>query len=348
MLVALLVVAGLLVCVGVLSERKRRVRSDLPPAKISDGEPLRGDENAEPTTNVRNGGEQLVRIVFFLVGGGLLLKMCSGLFSRPDSMTKGRLLRVRNRARLPRTRHGDDWHHGAGPEVANLAPAERAALGELWLLAAHMEHASVAAFSSLSLHLSALGAPPALLVRTHQAALDEIRHAQRCYAIASAYAGRALSAGPIVELQHPGKHGGVDLVRLAVGSLVDGCVAEGLASDVARHSAQAATDPVVRETLAMIADDEAGHAELAWAILQWCIDQHDPAVLGALTDRIARLHQQVTPALPSPAGVAAAALTAHGVVSQSALGTLATARIDAVATRARALLQRTAAPALAA
>jgi hypothetical protein len=50
------------------------------------------------------------------------------------------------------------------------------------------------------LHLAALGAPASLVELAHLAALDEIRHARRCFALASAYAGRVWTPGPIAGL----------------------------------------------------------------------------------------------------------------------------------------------------
>lgn len=93
----------------------------------------------------------------------------------------------------------------------HLARDQRDALAKLWLISARMEHASVAAFSQLSLHLAALGAPSELVERIHVAALDEIRHARRCYAIASAFAGKALTAGPIAEFAELGAFSAADL-----------------------------------------------------------------------------------------------------------------------------------------
>lgn len=62
---------------------------------------------------------------------------------------------------------------------------------------AQLEHASVAAFSSFSLSLLALGAPSRLLRSCAMATLDEIRHAELCFALASEYLGRALAPAPL-------------------------------------------------------------------------------------------------------------------------------------------------------
>jgi hypothetical protein len=252
-------------------------------------------------------------------------------------MTKGRVLRIKNRAQLPELATGDGW--GAKEVVLEhtLTDDERRALGELWLLAARMEHASVAAFSQLSLHLSALGAPASLLTAAHRAALEEVRHAEQCFAIARAITSVAHTAGPIVALDRGGGPA-IDLTRLAIGSLVDGCLAEGIASDVARQGSLRAEEPTIRATLAMIAREEAGHAELAWDVLGWCLARGGEPVYRAVADRVEALGGELAPRLPPIAGVDDAALARYGVIDQSALGAIASTRIAAVQERARGLL----------
>ena len=167
------------------------------------------------------------------------------------------------------------------------------------------------------------------------AALDEIRHARRCYAIASAFAGKTLTAGRIAELATPDATP-IDPIRLAIGTLVDGCVAEGVAADVARTASTVATDPVVRDALAMIARDEETHAELAWSVLAWCLELR--GVRRAVAARVARLDDELAPKLPDLGGFSAAGLAAHGVLDQARIGALAAARIDAVRERASLLV----------
>jgi hypothetical protein len=57
----------------------------------------------------------------------------------------------------------------------------------------------------LSLQLAALGAPADLLRRTHEAALDEVRHAERCYSLASDFGAERYSAGAIPAFAAPGR-----------------------------------------------------------------------------------------------------------------------------------------------
>jgi hypothetical protein len=253
-----------------------------------------------------------------------------------EGMTKGRLLRLRGKAVLPPVARGDGWHDGAVPRTEHLAAAERRMLAEAWHTAARMEHASVPAFSQLALHLAALGAPAELIERSHRAALDEIKHARRCFAIARAYGGEPWTAGAIPGLGR-GDDRAVDLVRLAVGSLVDGCVNEGIAADVAGNGARGAEDPVIRESLAMIADDEERHAELAWSVLAWCLDTGGEPVRAAVAARAARLDAELAPRAPDFTGVAPERLAAHGLFDQDTIGALAARRVVAVRERALAM-----------
>jgi hypothetical protein len=260
--------------------------------------------------------------------------------------TKGRVLRIRNRAQLPEPALGEGW---AGDEIVlrgSASARERRVLGELWLLTARMEHASIAAFSQLGIHLCALGAPARLLEATHRAALDEIRHARACFAVVHALTGVRQTAGPILALATSDPQP-IDLIRLAIGSLVDGCVGEGIAADVASRGGELAEEPAIRQVLAMIAEDEARHAELAWDVLAWCLFEGGPAVERVVRARVAVLDRELDPRLPDIPGMDAAMLARHGVIDQDALGKLASARIAAVRERAHALVGKDA-PAMAA
>lgn len=270
------------------------------------------------------------------LGAGIGLVIHEFFNMGPLMSTKGRLLRLRGRAHLPELAEGNGWNDATAPHVDALGAEDRAVLAAAWLASARMEHASIPAFAQLSIHLAALGAPSDLVERCHRAALDELRHARRCYAMASAFAGTSLTAGPIPELAR-GARTPVDLVRLAVGSLVDGCVAEGIAADVASRGARAAKDPVVRETLDMIAKDEATHAELAWSVLEWACASDETAA-HAVAARAHRLGQELAPRLPEVPGFTPARLADHGLCDQRTLGDLATRRIAAVRSRALALV----------
>lgn len=263
-------------------------------------------------------------------------EVLQGLSGLGHGMSKGRVLRVRGRARLAAPARDDGW--AGDPVVLTGAPSshERRILGEMWLVTARMEHASIPAFGQLGLHLAALGAPSRLVEASHRAALEEVCHARACFAIVQALTGVRESAGPIAELAAPAQDP-IDRVRLAIGSLVDGCLGEGIAADVAARAAAQAQEPAIREILAMIARDEAGHAELAWDVLAWCLDG-DLGVARAVRARIAILDRELAPRLPDLPGLDPAALARWGVIDQDRLGAIAAARIAAVGARASALL----------
>lgn len=196
-------------------------------------------------------------------------------FFMPHS--KGRLLRIGGKAVRARSIRSTDWvEEGATalPGDLSLDRAQRQRLAAVWTLYASMEHASVPAFGRLAESLVRLGAPAALVRRAHEAALDEIRHAQRCYAVASALSGAPVGPAPLAALddrpRSPARERRTLLVELAHGSLRDGALAEGVAAANARAAA-AQADPWVRPLLTEIATDEARHAQLGADVVAWCL-----------------------------------------------------------------------------
>ncbi|RKH16398.1 ferritin-like domain-containing protein [Corallococcus praedator] len=264
------------------------------------------------------------------------------------NFSKGRVLRLKGRARVARRALGDGWADDAAPALEGLTPWQRTVLGEAWMYSASLEHASVPAFAKLSLKLSSLGAPSELLEACHLAALDEVRHARRCFAFARAYSGLPWSAGTIPELgqerplpSNPGEAD--DWSRLVRGSLLDGCLGEGLAASVAGEAARRASDPVVRETLAVIAEDEGRHAELAWDVIAFALERGGGKAKQALRQALEALEAQQTPALPRIPGVDEAFLARNGVLPQAELGRLMEECLQRTRVRASAWVEPSAA-----
>lgn len=251
---------------------------------------------------------------------GAILDACSeGL-----DFTKGRLLRIDGRARLPRRRRGEGWKEDLQLDVSDVPVLDRVVLGELWHLAARMEHASIPAFSKLSLQLAGLGAPDELLTRCHEAAIDEIDHARRCFAVASAFLDQPLTAGPIPELL--GARAPVaarsreeSLTHLALASLVDGCLSEGVAAEAARRAAERATNPGIKAVLEVISRDEFVHAALAADVVAFCCEAGGKPVRDAVAAERARLSQRERPSTDPLWVVSEQRLTRHGLLSQHEL-----------------------------
>ncbi len=209
------------------------------------------------------------------------------------------------------------WTRGLSPEVQHLSRSQRSQLCEHWSAIAAMEHASVASFARALLELVAVGAPAELLAATQGALADEIRHAQRTFALASAYGGRELGPGPLAI--EGALCGAGDRRRLAEAVAREGCVSETLAAAEVRAASEAASDPVIRRALAEIAADEEEHSRLAWRTLNWLLEGlSSEAVAGV----IKVLYRALDEALASADSVANedASLEAFGVLSAEARG----------------------------
>jgi hypothetical protein len=198
-------------------------------------------------------------------------------------------------------------------DLSSMDPALRRRVGELWARDALFEHASVASFSRFSLHLMAVAAPPDLLSDAHRAALDEVKHARLCFALASAYAGEPLGPGPLPldgDILGP-----LDLPTVTAATVREGCVGETLASLEAATAFEAATVEAVKEALAAITEDEARHAELAWRFVRWALDTGEPGVDAA----VAQAFKEALEAPPPPPAAEDPmdeGLAAHGRLSE--------------------------------
>jgi hypothetical protein len=203
----------------------------------------------------------------------------------------GRPFLVEEAPRTAAVRRGSGVAWGSAgavaPRVADLSPGERAELAEAWTRDGLFEHASVASFGRFALELLAAGAPADLLDGAHRAALDEVRHARLCLSLASAYAGEPVEPARFpfddrVEVTS-------DLAVLAARAAREGCVGETIAAVHAAEQLSRATDPAVRAALAIIAEDEARHAELAWRTVRWAIGEGGAPVRDAVAAVFASL-----------------------------------------------------------
>jgi len=223
----------------------------------------------------------------------------------------GRPLRRRNgRLRLARSRRGHS--HLTDRQALRLSPAVRRALGDHWRAQGEMEHASVVAFHDLARRLTAVGAPTALVERAIRAAGQEADHAQRCFDLAGRYLGQNLLPGRLRRPIRLPRSRETELARLAVEALRDGVLNEGYAAWLAARQAERADDPRVRDTLLIIARDEAEHAEMSAAVLAWCLDQGEANAVTAVHAAAACMPSMVISCV-IPIGVDAQVLADHGL-----------------------------------
>jgi hypothetical protein len=263
-----------------------------------------------------------------------------GFFAGAMGGAWGRPLRIKGRQLHPELREGADWAAGGTPDARALDLPTRRALEALWLHDAQKEHASVPAFSRISWLLAAIGAPAELTSWAHRAALEEIDHAQRCFALAAGYGGRTFTVEPMPDLLLGGLGDVRDpLVTLAVESLKDGCLLEDFNADVAARCAAVCEEPVTRDVLERIAREERSHAEFSWALLDHLLATGGARVEQALRHALSELEQVQRPTNATPekarliALADAAQLRRHGRLEDGEWAAAWDARL--VATRAR-------------
>jgi hypothetical protein len=234
-------------------------------------------------------------------------------FTCQDKGACGRPFLVEGAVRQSELAAGRDWQ---AEELASRLPLAlsretREAIATHFAEAGLMEHASIAAFARFSLQLLALGAPPELVGACTEAMADETRHARQCFGLAARYAGRSFAPGPLDVTGALAEVSLRDVLELVVR---EGCIGETAAALEATWAADAAADPVVREVLRGIAEDEGRHAALAFKFVAWAVAR-EPA-LGELVERLlgeAREKAKLAPLHPSPEH--GAGLESHGVLS---------------------------------
>lgn len=228
----------------------------------------------------------------------------------------GRPLIVNGGARTaPAVRRGDWNAVGVMPDVRNLDPALRAALGEHFRCVAALEHASIASFSRFTLELLSLGAPPNLIADAQRAALDEVEHAQIACALASAFEGREIGPGPL-DVR------GVDICsdrsRILASLIEEACIGETLAAAEAAALAPEIVDPALRRAYERIAGDELRHAVLGWRALAWLLEGADA---GART-HVGRLFERAMAAVSRDPSAPPCVAPAYGLPEARELGAI--------------------------
>jgi hypothetical protein len=220
--------------------------------------------------------------------------LASGSFSR------GRQLRRFGRVLLPPLARKGDW----AAETGRLSTEAGAPLAAQWRENGRTEHASVGAFARLTLDLLALGAPPALVAAAQRDALDEIAHTEACFALARSIDGVPSSPGAFPQASRARTLSGIRFIalgELAVDSLVDGALHEGLSARVISKLARRCEVPEITSTLRRLAADEGRHAAHGWDVVEWCVEQGGESVLRALEGALRGLPETMRTPLPAEA-----------------------------------------------
>jgi hypothetical protein len=215
---------------------------------------------------------------------------------------RGRQIRRFGRPVFARVVPGGSWARtkvsiAALSEVPNGVAAQ-------WRENARTEHASVAAFARLTLDLMALGAPPHLISASNADAIDEIRHAELCFSLAGSIDGEKKDPAPFPQprrarLLPPTRTMG--LAMLAVDSLIDGALHEGVSARIIAKLAKSSDIPAIRGVLKELAADEGRHSAHGWDVVEWCLAEGGRPVASALLGATRTLPARLTSSLPKPA-----------------------------------------------
>jgi hypothetical protein len=224
------------------------------------------------------------------------------------TFTRGRQIRSFGKILLPPVEAGGAWTTSA-MSITDMDfyvddGETRGALASQWRENGRTEHASVAAFARLTLDLMALGAPPQLVADANHDALDEIRHAQLCFGLARALDGRVESPGPFPEAARArtlSTTRTLALAQLAVDSLIDGALHEGVSARIIAKLAKRCDVPVIEVMLKEIAADEGRHARHGWDVVLWCLTEGGEPVAHALEGALRALPRTMTSPMPDEA-----------------------------------------------
>jgi hypothetical protein len=244
-------------------------------------------------------GDAVLGVFALVANGALALLGASIALVSTMSFSRGRQLRRRGRALLAPLENGSAW---ADLESGAVVPEElRAGLAAQWRENGRTEHASVAAFARLTLDLMALGAPPHLISAAQRDALDEIRHTELCFSLARALDGRSASPAAFPEAARTRtlpRARPLALAQLAVDSLIDGALHEGVSARMVARLAGRCEEARIRAVLKGIAADEGRHAAHGWDVVEWCIAEGGEAVTSALLGAAGALPATMRSELP--------------------------------------------------
>ena len=165
-----------------------------------------------------------------------------------------------------------------------------AAAAEAWAERARQEYHSLALFTQLASQVHLLGAPLDWSGAFARMIADEVRHTEIC----ARFAETLDAAAPVVidaALLH------LPIVAPSLRAHVRGsvvaafCIGETLSGRMFRRCLRAATDPLARDVVRTIVDDETFHAELGWelAALMMRSEEYGDAAAADERDALGRV-----------------------------------------------------------
>lgn len=189
-------------------------------------------------------------------------------------------------------------------------PAASTRVIEEWQRRIAAEYRSAAITQHLTLWLTRIGAPEALIVEGLRIAEDELVHARLSHEVVVAAGG---AAGPLpLDRAQLGLHAGEDevlehsVLRACVGIF---CLGETVAVPLFKELRAACTVAVARRALDRILRDEVRHRDFGWTLLTWLLaTPHGPA-----------LREQIEHELPGLFGVVQSSYAATETETEPAM-----------------------------
>jgi hypothetical protein len=153
-------------------------------------------------------------------------------------------------------------------DAAALGDDGRRAVGATWLERTRQEHLAVGAFSLLARELAGAGCDPVVLALVTRAACDEVRHAAICRRFAVALLGPDAVPGGFRGLPKVPMHPGASAEDRVLFHVVEMCcMSETLTGVYFTEMIARTTDPVAREAVESLLEDEIDHGRVGWAYL---------------------------------------------------------------------------------
>jgi hypothetical protein len=149
-----------------------------------------------------------------------------------------------------------------------LGAAGRRTVGATWRERMRQEHLAVGAFSLLARELAEVGCEPVVLSLVTRAACDEVRHAEICRRFAVALLGPRQVPARFKGLPKVPMHAGATPGARALLHVVEMCcLSETITGVYFTEMLARTTDPVAREALESLLEDEIDHGRVGWAYL---------------------------------------------------------------------------------
>lgn len=155
------------------------------------------------------------------------------------------------------------WEH---LDTGALGDRGRATVGAAWRRRREQEHLAVGAFALLARELAEDGCDAVVLSLVTRASSDEVRHAEICRRFAMALLGEGNVPARVRGLPKVPMHDGATSAERVLLHMVEMCcLSETLTGVYLTEMVARTTDPVARETVESLLEDEIDHGRVGWA-----------------------------------------------------------------------------------